>query len=50
MQIAVELDLEVVVAMLPEEQKKAQKENNKEKKNLMDIYIRNIKIIEDAFE
>lgn len=24
--------------------------NNKEKKNLMDVYIRNVKIIEDAFE
>ena len=24
--------------------------NNKEKKNLMDMYIRNVKIIEDAFE
>ena len=24
--------------------------NNKEKKDLMDMYIRNVKIIEDAFE
>jgi hypothetical protein len=24
--------------------------NNKEKKNLMDMYIRNVKIIEDAFD
>ena len=24
--------------------------NNKEKKNLMDMYVRNVKIIEDAFE
>jgi hypothetical protein len=24
--------------------------NNKEKKNLMDMYTRNVKIIEDAFE
>jgi len=26
------------------------KANNQEKKNLMDMYIRNVKIIEDAFE
>ena len=24
--------------------------NNKEKKNLMDMYVRNVRIIEDAFE
>ena len=24
--------------------------NNKEKKDLMDMYVRNVKIIEDAFE
>jgi len=24
--------------------------NNKEKKSLMDMYVRNVKIIEDAFE
>ena len=37
-------------AQLLKERLKKWTTNNKEKKNLMDMYIRNVKIIEDAFE
>jgi hypothetical protein len=37
-------------AQLLKERLKKKTANNKEKKNLMDMYVRNVKVIEDAFE
>lgn len=37
-------------AQLLKERLKKWTTNNKEKKNLMDMYVRNVKVIEDAFE